>query len=331
MFNKYFFNCLAFQSIFLFTGRKNYSVKYHRRFFLTLSLAIVFHLHGVAQKTKIIDTTARQTEKQLALNYLDSIGVPSPSKFWPNVAPIPFYENVRKNILNPVAISAGRGTNFCAYATFTYTCIVNEPLRYAKAIVELYNQGHAFYRKVHLTPSKQVKFGAGLILFSGDLDNNPADQLWFLTLAHEFKGYINLFNRRYNHGDENTLWASCNLAKFNRMFRRMCKYKVGSRGCDLQRVHVKNIVTFLQNKLANGEVYLYWNHTIIRRKDHNKIRKVIPTHFVALKAIKTFQNTGMIQVEYWDGGIYTIKTLNYNTLQKVLYGITWTKYSATND
>ena len=110
------------------------------------------------------------------------------------------------------------------------------------------------------------------------------------SLANKFKGYLNIFNLKYDALDENTMWAATNLAKFNRMLRRLCKYKINSRGSDLIRPKSNNIIASLTEKLSQGEVYLYLNNSILRKKNHNKIEKRIPTHYVALTEIKEVDN-----------------------------------------
>jgi hypothetical protein len=278
-----------------------------------------------------VDTTQSETNKQKALLYLDSVKDITQSIYWINVPPQQFLENVKHNIEKPLQLNAGRGTNFCAYAAVTYTCHKNESYRYAKTMIALYQNGFAKYRNINLKPSKNIWKAAGQIQFSGDLDKNFADQIWFLSLAHKFKGYLNIFNLHYQQGDENTLWAACNLAKFNRMLRRLCKYKVWSKGSDLIHPSIPDLIPFLQKKLQLGEVYLYWNNAILRKKNHDKFKKLIPTHFVVLQQIQENVSTGKVTIAYWDGGYKTVKEVELSTLLKTLYGVSWTKYANENE
>jgi len=60
-------------------------------------------------------------------------------------------------------------------------------------MIELYNNGHASFRNVKFNPSYKVKVAASLLEFKGILDINHADQLWYMSLADHFKGYLNIF------------------------------------------------------------------------------------------------------------------------------------------
>jgi len=239
---------------------------------------------------------------------------------------VDFLANVRRNIEDPYTFSTGRGTSFCAYGALSFTCLMNEPYRYASCMVTLYQQGESKYRKVVFTPSAAVRAAAGRMRYQGDLDIHPADQIWFLTLADRFKGYVNFFNKRYNRGDENTMWASTNLAKFNRMLRRMCKYKIGSRGSDFIRPWMKDKYAFIKSKMAEGEVYLYINNAVFRKKNHNNTQLIVPTHFIVLNELYKKEN-GDIVVKYWDGSYKTQKEASLHSFRKIIYGISWVKLS----
>jgi hypothetical protein len=228
-------------------------------------------VYGQVQKPQ---KKANETDRAKALTYLKSMDTLQRSIHWPNVLPRQFLANVINNVENPYTFSTGRGTYFCAFGAVSYTCLKNEPYRYAVCMVELYKNGIAKYRDVVLTPSDAIKAAAGKMEYQGDLDIHPADQIWFLCLADRFKGYLNFFNKKYNTGDENTMWAATNLAKFNRMLRRMCKYKVSSRGSDFVRPWISDKYNFLKQKMDEGEVYLYINNTVFRKKNHNLTRRV---------------------------------------------------------
>lgn len=266
-----------------------------------------------------------EPERQKALAYLQTLGNLESSVHWPKINARQFVENIKRNVENPYTFSTGRGTNFCAYGALSYTCLKNEPYRYVACMIDLYKNGTAQYRKVKFTPSDSVKAAAGTMRYQGDLDVNPADQLWFLTLADHFKGYINFFNKRYNAGDENTLWASTNLAKFNRMLRRMCKYKVYSRGTDFIRPWIGDKYAFLKQRMAEGEVYLYINNAVFRKKNHNMTQLIVPTHFVVLTELSKKEN-GDVVVKYWDGSYKTQKETSMRAFRKIIYGISWVKF-----
>ncbi len=297
-------------------------------FFLFLILSFSIITNG-QNRRRNLDTSESGISRIKALEYIDSIKTLPQSSQWPNVKPEDFFENLRENIVHPLKLYAGRGTNFCGYAALTYTCLKNESLRYAKCMVNLYQNGFAKYRNINLSPTEKIKKAAGTMEYQGELDIRPADQMWFLCLANKFKGYLNIFNLKYDALDENTMWAATNLAKFNRMLRRLCKYKINSRGSDLIRPKSNNIIASLTEKLSQGEVYLYLNNSILRKKNHNKIEKRIPTHYVALTEIKEVDN--LVILKYWDGGYKTLKEISLSMLKQALYGITWVKYKELSD
>jgi hypothetical protein len=286
-------------------------------------------LASLAQRKRIPAKIANEPERIKALTLLTGADTMQQSIHWPNITPQKFLDNLKKNIESPLKISTGRSTNFCGFGAVTYTCLKNEPLRYAECMLNLYKYGEAFYRNIKLAPPDAIKKEAGLIMYQGDLDIHPADQIWFLSLAHRFKGYLNIFNRRYSKGDENTLWASTNLAKFNRMLRKLCKYKVSSRGSDLIRPHIKDLAGFLKEKLSGGEVYIYLNNALLRKKNHNKVQKRIPTHYVVLMEINDKDNE--IVLKYWDGSYKTVKEVSLGSLKQIIYGISWVTYKAKSD
>jgi hypothetical protein len=251
------------------------------------------------------------------------------SRFWPHVAPEAFLQNIRRNLEHPFQLNTGRGTNFCSYGALTYTCLKNEPQRYIQCMLDLYKNGEARYRNVHFKPSERVCQAAGKMIYQGDLDIHPADQIWFLSLADHFKGYLNWFRLRYKKGAEDTRWAACNLSKFNRMLRKLCKYKVWSRGFDLLRLHSNDLPKLLAEKLEQGELYLYLNNALLRKKNHNKIQKRIPTHYVVLLEITRKENT--LTIKYWDGGYQTLKEITVSQLKSILYGISWVQYKNRNE
>ena len=293
-------------------------------FFVIISLAAVAQKKRVPQKE--INEAGRLRALELVAGERNTL---EQSSFWPHITPAAFLDNLKRNIEYPLRINNGRSTNFCAFGAITYTCLKNEPFRYTISMLNLYKNGESYYRLATFRPSQTIKDAAGLMMFQGDLDIQPADQMWFLCLAHRFKGYLNFFNKKYNKDDENTMWAATNLAKFNRMLRKMCKYKVQSKGSDLIKPKINNLPEFLEQKLNAGEVYLYLNNAILRKKNHNRIRKRIPTHYVALTGIEKINDR--IVIKYWDGGYKTLKEVTLHSLKQIIYGVSWVNYKEENN
>ncbi len=240
---------------------------------------------------------------------------------WVSVNQQLFLQNLERNIEHPFFLYAGRNTNFCGFAAVGYIMITQDPLGYVKFMVDLYKYGNAEYAGVMYKPSDAVRKQVGLVLYEGELDRNDADQMLFFTLADHFKGYINIFHRHYKEGRELTLWAATNLSKFNTMLRATMQAEIQGLGYDLLRVNLKNPVQFLQEKLETGEVFLYLNNRMLRRKNHGKVKKHMPTHYVVLKNL--VEENGIVTMTYWDAGFNTQRQVELNTFKRMLYGVSW--------
>jgi len=260
------------------------------------------------------------TEQKKALTYLGTIHL-SKNSYWPKINPQLFEENLRRNIEAPVFLFAGRNTNFCGFAALGYVFLKEDPLGYTKFMIDLYLNGRADYGNTTFTPSKAIMQMAGQVMFEGELDRNDADQILFFTLADHFKGYLNIFNHNYHPGDEQGFWAATNLRKFNRMLRVMFKAEIKSTGSDLIRPSFENLTSFLNEKLQTGDVFLYLNYTIQRKKNHYKLRKRIPTHYIVLQSIS--EENGIATLTYWDAGSKTRRLIATKSLSKILYGVSW--------
>lgn len=292
--------------------------------FLLLSLSFCSTVTAVAQDSATIDRHTPDDimpERALALAFLDSVGSLSASTHWPNIDPALYYDNLRSFVLYPLRFYEGKGTNFCAYSAITYIPLNYDPEGFARFMVKLYLEGEARMGSVDFKPSKAIRQEAGLIKYKGALDINHAGQIWFLSLADTFKGYLNFFNRRFNKGDENTLWASTNFAKFNRMIRRLFGYKVKARGSDIIRPWIKDTYSYLQERIARAPIFLYLNNRLLYKKKHEVTRMGIPTHYVLLLDIyKTPDDK--INIVYWDYGKKTLQQVTPRLLEKIIFGIT---------
>nr|WP_294904618.1 hypothetical protein [uncultured Lacibacter sp.] len=274
----------------------------------------------VFSQPQVTTTAVKNSKQQNALAIIHNTKLTS-SKAWAAVNPQLFLQNLQRNIEQPVFLYAGRNTNFCAFAAAGYVISTEDPVGYVQFMLDLYKNGEAMYADVMYHPSAAVRKQAGLILFEGELDRNDADQVLFFTLADHFKGYINLFHLRYKPGRELGLWAATNLSKFNDMLRVTMKAEIQSVGYDLIRLKLKDPVQFLQHKLQMGEVFLYLNNSILRRKNHRKVKKHIPTHFVILKSIS--EENGIITMTYWDAGFKTQRQIELSAFKRLLFGVSW--------
>jgi len=264
------------------------------------------------------DPGSTSTQKE-ALEYISQLKELAPSSTWPNIKPALFLQNLRSNITDPLSIYPGRGTNFCGYGALTYLILQDDPLGYTKLLLQLYKEGKASFGRADFDPSFEVRQAAGTLRFKGILDIHPAEQMWFLCLADHFKGYLNIFNRKYDPGDEDRFWASVNYAKFNRMVRTLLNYKVDARGSDLLRPWIGNTYEYISEKLKTGTLVLYINNRILHKKKLEKIKLAIPTHFIILQGISKVENT--VTLVYWDYGGRTLLQLRPYFLKKIIFGI----------
>jgi hypothetical protein len=285
------------------------------------ALGLVFYSIQAEASIKIPrqnDSTSTSTRDE-AIRFIDSINVIPVSGNWPNVNPALFLKNLRLNIHQPLSMYPGTGTNFCVYGSLIYLLIHDDPLGYVKFMLALYKDGKATMGRAGFDPGTEIKQTAGNLKFKGVLDIRPAEQMLYLTLADHYKGYINIFNRHYNPGDENTFWASVNYAKFNRMLREMLNYKVNARGSDLVQPSVGNTYDYINRKMKEGTVVLYLNNRILRKKKQEKIKLGIPTHFVIL--LNIIKADDHITLIYWDYGHKTLRQLKPEFLHKIVFGI----------
>ena len=257
-----------------------------------------------------------------AIRFLDSVQRLDSSKHWPHVDPVLFMENLRFFAKSPLKFYEGKVTNFCAYMALTYLPLNYDPEYFSRFMVTLFINGRATFGEVNLKPGKRVRNEAGLIKYKGALDISPAGQMWFLTLADHFKGYLNIFNHRFDKGDENTFWASTNFAKFNRMLKKLFpKFEVHARGADIINPSINDWFSYLSKKMQEGPVFLYLNNRLLYKKTHVKARFGIPTHYVVLLDIYKADN-GKINIVYWDYGRKSLQQVTPEFLDEIIYGVT---------
>jgi len=264
------------------------------------------------------DTTPLSAQNQ-ALAFLEKQGDLKASTHWPKVNPVAFFQNLKKNIERPLSIYEGRSTNFCGYAALSYLPLHDDPLSYVKFMVQLYTDGKAMYGKEYFEPTNEIKQVAGTLSFKGELDIRPADQLWFLSLADHFKGYLNFLDKHFDMGDENKLWAAVNYSKFNRMIRKLFNYQVDAVGSDLVRPGVRDMYAYLSDRLKTGHVALFVNNLSLYKKNHTRLKLGVPTHFIILLNIEEVDDR--IAVTYWDYGGRSLQLVSPAFLKKIIFGI----------
>ncbi|MGL6268001.1 MAG: hypothetical protein ACRC2O_08740 [Chitinophagaceae bacterium] len=276
---------------------------------LILLLQLPFYLFGQS------DLKPQQLE---AIHLLNQMDTSISSAYWPHVQPGEFYQNVKKNILNPERIYQGHVTNFCGYAALSVILCREQPQTYVRLITDLYTRGETNFNSKVYKPSLTVLKTAGDLKGKGKLIINPADQLWLLALPDYFKGYMNL-DKKYKLGDENKIWAACTLGKFNDMSRIIGDYSISSHGTDLVRPGGKSNYTFIRNELNKGIVVLYVNSKYLHPSKFRLFVLKAPTHFIIAYDIS--EKNGVIELKYWDYGLKTVELMTPKRLKKMTYGI----------
>lgn len=268
----------------------------------------------------VLPVATVSSTRQQAIAFIDSIKQLDSSAYWPNIKPSLFLQNLKTSIYQPISIYPGNGTNFCGYGALTYLFLQDDPLGYAKLLLQLYKEGEARFGNASFTPSAAIKKEAGRLKYKGVLDIRPAEQMWYLCLADHYKGYLNIFNLRYNPGDEDRFWASVNYAKFNRMARGLLRYKVKAKGADWLHPNVGNMYEYISGQLTTGRVVLFINNRIVHKKNHVKIKLALPTHFIVVEKIS--KQDDLITLVYWDYGGKTLLQLSPSFLRRIIFGIT---------
>lgn len=290
-------------------------------YFKKIFLAVNFYFIAIVAvfgKIDPADTTPISTQKD-AINYIEKIKELNASTYWPHINPQLFLQNVKDNIYKPLEIYEGSNTNFCGYAALSYLPLHDDPIGYVKFMLQIYKDGKARMGKAFIEPSAEIMNAAGTLKFKGVLDIRPADQLWFLSLADHFKGYVNFFDHHYNPGDENTFWASVNYAKFNRMVKKLFNYNVATRGSDLMHPWIDDLYNYISEKMKTGTTVLYLNNATLYKKKHNTLRPGIPTHYVILLDI--IKDEDLITITYWDYGFRSLRQITPAFLKKIVFGI----------
>ena len=267
----------------------------------------------------IIKDSALYSTQQEAINFIKTIDSISNSSYWPNIKANSFLENIKQNIYSPLKIYEGVSTNFCGYAALSYLLLHDNPLGYAKFMIQLYEHGEATMGKAIFRPSSEIKSAAGTLRFKGVLDIRSADQLWFLSLADHFKGYLNIFSKHYTAGDEDKLWASVNYAKFNRMVRILYDDKVVARGSDMIHPFIHDLYSYIKSSMQKGTTVLYVNNTFLYKKKHTALKLGLPTHYIILEDINKANN--IITIKYWDYGSISLREISPAFLKRITFGI----------
>jgi len=297
----------------------------HRNSFASCGLTFAFILvclGTLGQGNIIYSDSSRKVEsmgRRRALSILADEDTISASPIWPNINPSLFFRNISDNVRFPSRINQGTSTNFCSFAALTHLLLKYKPDVYVRILISLYRTGGAELEKKSLKPKKEILQAAGMLKNKGELDVLHANQLWFLTLADQFKGYLNFFDHKYNRGDENKIWAATNYAKFNTMLRYFTNFRVMSTGSDLFRPSKNDFYEYISGQLREGVVILYLNSKYMHPTKYTNITLRAPTHFVVL--YEMYKVGDLIEIKYWDYGLKTEQLITKRRLFKMIFGV----------
>lgn len=293
------------------------------RYFLKYFLVVIFLMLSqeiFSQGNHYSYYHSLNPRQQAALAMLEQFDTSIGSRFWPAIKPSAFLANLRRNIIYPSMINQGENTNFCSYAAITHILLTYQPDVYASSIINLYRNGIDTLNEKLLQPTKKVRDNAGSLRRKGELDILPANQLWFLTLADEYRSYLNLLDPSFDPGNENGLWAASNFGKFNRMLRQLGGYQLETAGSDLIRPWKNQYLNYLSKQLKKGTVLLYVNNAYLHASKYSIFKLRMPTHFIVLYDIQPAGE--MILIKYWDYGLKTQQLIPPKRLRKLIFGIT---------
>lgn len=264
--------------------------------------------------------------RQKAIRLLAGIERLSPSKAWPEVNPTLFLRDLKDIITNPERVMQGRATNFCGYAATTYLLVLRQPEEFALQLLRLYKHGDTKFGRARLTPSRKIREQVGTLYAHAQLDSLHAQQMWFMTLADHFKGYVNWLDKTYTRGDENRFWAGTNFAKFNRMTRLLTDQKIYSEGNDLFLSEQYANEEKLRELLTKGDVVLMTNSRIKKEPRFSFLKPRLPVHFIVLKEIK--MKNHQVVVEFWDYGAVKTKVYSARSWKRAIHGVTMVENAA---
>lgn len=243
------------------------------------------------------------------------------SSVWPNISPQWFFQNLKENVHHPLYLNQGKPTYFCGYAALTHYLLLLDPEYYVDRVLELYKTGETTVYDRTLISGPEIRAAAGTLYNKGNMDVRPADQLWFMVLAENYKGYLNKKDKVYHLGDENTFWAASNYKKFNAMLRSLTNKEVHAKGADLLGPVFLNYARFIQEKQEDNTVILYLNNKALYPNKFFRFILPTPTHFVVLYGMEEVK--GHYVLDYWDYGLRTKMTLKKRKLRRLVYGITY--------
>lgn len=259
--------------------------------------------------------------QERALKKIEAARQKPKSQVWPHLEKNWFFDNLVLNVRQPLYLNQGKPTYFCGYAALTHYILLWNPEFYVDKILELYFKGSTEVSDRTLNSSDEIRQAAGTLYNKGKMDIRHADQMWFLVLADNYKGYLNNKDKTFDMGDENNFWAASNYKKFNNMLRSLTQKEIHAKGADLIGPVFLNYGKFIQNISKDHTVILYLNNKALYPNKFFRFILPTPTHFVVLYQME--EKEGHYVLDYWDYGLRTKMNLKKRKLRRLVYGITY--------
>ncbi|RAV99685.1 hypothetical protein DQQ10_18840 [Pseudochryseolinea flava] len=253
------------------------------------------------------------------------------SPHFPKVKPEVFLAQLRERVSEGghEGTNQGAGTNFCWAAAIAKQVYENDPKGMAEAMLGLYEDGEFSYDNnnggMHVpAASQEARDAVGGGTFNNNQDKkegktiNELDQMLFMELADNYKGYTNLgdVDPGYDPGDEEGLWAGCVLDKAVDVWKDF-GLNIEVTGSDLGWANTgENKVNAAKESMKNHDLVLYVNSSKFKRDEG---ANWTATHYIHVESIE--QVGSKYTITYWDYGATHEVTMTADQFFWSVYGM----------
>jgi hypothetical protein len=256
-------------------------------------------------------------------------------KWGGNLSNQEFTEDLRSRVLNPYGMDQGHktgpggGTNFCWVAAACSYQYQRDPAMMVNLMMDLYSNGHATIGSIDLLVRDNIRRAVFSNTFDNDggLAGQAADQLLFLSIAANYKGYVNLLNSEYDPEDEDKTWASGNFNKFVGLLKAFGSNIVTAKGTDLGTSEVlgESAQTLMNAQNAGQTIFLYVYSAHFKEPppDGSFAPSPSASHFVQVRNVQ--RNGNQFTMDYWDYGGWHSHKISLEGLRRATFGIVTTK------
>ena len=244
-------------------------------------------------------------------------------------------EGLRKMIAEPEQINPTSLTNFCGKAPLGVLISKENPVGLAHLMIDLYDDGIGKYFNgidtVSLVLPQRMKEQMKLNI-SGISYSYPEDQAInpvFATLAYVLTDNYNWgWDKRYDVGDENKVWAGSTLGVERKVLDLFFGYNVQTFGSNFlsNTINLDKVKEAVDNK---NHVYLLVNSRLLHNLSKAG-RWLIGTHYIDVRKID-FGNKGKrIKVVWWEYGKLFEQTFERSVFRRFIAGGVVFKTGSTN-